>query len=67
MGTFDEDNRPHGNDVLFLYPDLKTVLKGNYDHGKMTNGRLVTLTGVKYECGIVVPETKDSVNSPTYS
>ena len=38
FGELDEDNRPHGEDILYFYPDLCTVLRGSYSHGKLDKG-----------------------------
>lgn len=37
-GELDEDNKPHGEEVLYLYPDLCTILRGSYIHGKLIMG-----------------------------
>jgi len=52
---------------LYLYPDLLTVLEGDYQHGKLKTGRLVKLKGVSKEYGIPVPEISKVCNQRTYS
>ena len=39
FGEVDEDNKPHGKDILYFYPDLCTILRGNYTHGKLDMGK----------------------------
>ena len=41
FGELDEENRPHGNEIIYLYPDLCTILRGNYVHGKLDKGKIV--------------------------
>ena len=37
-GVLDDDNKPHGDDILYFYPDLCTVLRGSYLHGTLEKG-----------------------------
>ena len=37
-GCLDDDNKPHGDDILYFYPDLCTVLRGSYLHGTLEKG-----------------------------
>ena len=67
IGSVDEENKPDGENILVLYPDLTTTLCGNYSHGKLSNGRIVHLNGVKVDCGIPVPVVRESDGSATYS
>ena len=37
VGELDQENKPDG-ESLYLYPDLATAIKGQYKHGKLTQG-----------------------------
>ncbi len=39
-------NSTSGEADLYLYPDLLTVLQGDFDLGKLREGRLVRLSGI---------------------
>ena len=41
VGAIDEQNKPHGDFNIYLYPDLTTAMVGHFDHGKMKTGHMV--------------------------
>ena len=59
VGGLDGDNKPDG-ESLYLYPDLCTSVLGNYQHGKLTAGRLVRLRESSLVSGILTPRTDPS-------
>ena len=67
VGSVDDDNKPHGDGIYYLYPDLTTTLCGDFTHGKMGTGSIVRLTGVQIECGIPIPQHRKSENPTTYT
>ena len=67
VGPVDEEDRPDGDKIIFLYPDLTTTLCGHFCHGKMTEGRIVYLSGVRMEWGIPVPVVRESGNPVIFS
>ena len=45
VGEIDLENQPEGEGSLYLYPDIKTIIQGDYEKGRMKTGRLVKLIG----------------------
>ena len=56
VGALDEDNKPHGDFNIYLYPDLTTALMGHFNHGKLIIGQMVKLDNCRSEGGIPIPE-----------
>ena len=44
-----------GPDLAYLYPDFKTVLRGEFKDGKIIKGQICSLIGSKCEKGIYIP------------
>jgi hypothetical protein len=44
-----------GNDIAFIYPDFKTVLRGKFKDEKLVRGQLCHLIGSKLVKGICIP------------
>ena len=42
-GDMDEKHKPHGDGILYLYPDLCTVLRGNYSNGTLEKGTQIDI------------------------
>jgi len=59
VGPVDEENKPNGDNIFYLYPDLTTTLCGNFSHGKMSSGKMVQLSGIRLDLGIPVPEVRE--------
>jgi len=70
VGAIDEGNKPHGDFNIYLYPDLKTALVGNFDHGKMKTGHMVQLNSFRREFGIPIPQYSEKIETqgfPNYT
>ena len=44
-----------GPDLAYIYPDFKTVLRGEFKDGKVIKGQMCSLIGSKCERGIFIP------------
>ena len=42
-GELDQKNKPHGNSILYFYPDICTVIRGNYQHGILERGENIQI------------------------
>ena len=67
VGPVDENNKPDGDNMFFIYPDLTTTLIGHFSHGKMTGGIIVSLIGVNLDHAIPIPVVMESDCSTSYS
>ena len=38
-GELDGKNKAHGRAILYFYPDVCTVIRGNYEHGILERGK----------------------------
>ena len=47
----------HDKDACFLYPDLNTVLRGQFHYGQMTDARRHEVSGLLVRMGILHPDT----------
>ena len=45
-GEVDSQDRPEGSEVIFLYPDLLSVVTGTFSQGKLISGHYGHLTGI---------------------
>ena len=50
-----KDGSFSGNDLAFIYPDFKTVLRGQFKNGLLVKGQICSLIGSKCEKGIFIP------------
>ena len=66
VGPVDADNKPHGENIFYLYPDLTTTLRGDFTHGKMSLGKTVELTGIQVEGGIPAPKYREHKDGAIY-
>ena len=44
-----------GPDIAYIYPDFKTVLRGEFKDEKVIKGQICSLIGSKIERGICIP------------
>ena len=44
-GELDDKNKPHGDSILYFYPDICTVIRGNYHHGILERGKNMNKLG----------------------
>jgi len=58
-GELDDKNKPHGDSILYFYPDICTVIRGNYHHGILERGHLVHLSSISNQDGIIEPNCKE--------
>ena len=60
-GYVDKDGEFTGDDLAYIYPDFKMVLRGKFEKESLVSGQLCQLMGVSFEYGMAVPKfTKPS-------
>ena len=47
VGSIDDDNKMNGSGCLYLYPDLKTAMEVQFNHGKMVVGHIVEINQIR--------------------
>ena len=52
IGHLNSDNEIDGEECFYLYPDLQTVIVGNFSRGKMVRGQLAQFTGIR--CVLII-------------
>ena len=49
----DEDGELTGPDLAYIYPDLTTVLVGNFKKGELVSGQVSSLVSVRLDYGAI--------------
>jgi len=65
VGPLGEENKSEGKRVVYLYPDLTTVIQGSFHQGKLSSGQLSRLSGSDLQLGILLPRTTPILQAPT--
>jgi len=66
-GIVDEDGDLSGDDIMFIYPDLTSVLYGSFSRGAMTRTRFTTVSDIDFSSILpVVKVNMPNISSPCY-
>ena len=70
-GTIDEKNLIYGSDIIFVYPDFKTVLVGEFvdsldEETEMISAKEGRISAYKCQNGILDIKVKLKYNSPNF-
>ena len=53
VGRVDEDGELTGPDLAYIYPDLTSVLLGNFKKGELVSGQVSSLVSVRLDYGAI--------------
>ena len=67
IGEVDDDDKVHGDDTVYLYPDITTCILADFIHGNMELGKLGRLRGFHKNFGMLIPEVEIVEPSISYS
>ena len=67
FGTLNNQSVFHGLDVCFIFPDFSTVMRGQFEDGRMVTATLGAMVGVEVKSGILHPVLEASGSNQEYS